>query len=323
MKSKIFVLGTCIILGGCALPVPVQVASWAIDAFSMITTEKSVADHGISMLTHKDCALYRAITEEDSQICRDGKDDDSGVLVASGEDAPVDPSNADDKAPVQAFAAPATRPAAPVETAALAPTDTGDAVDGTVRPAAFETAAGPEATSEPREKPVGVSVDMSRFERALEPENRPYVRVDVASLRADAVASRQVAPAETAVADKPTPGFYYVIGSFRGPERARRHMENHRPLHPTVLQARMENDGRKVFRVVVGPLSGAKKKTAFNKIRKAGIRDTWAIHVTDGDWSVAARLGHPQIAAAPGVLGANDWPGLGAFMVHQASLAER
>ena len=31
-----------LLLGGCALPVPVQIASWALDGISYILTEKSV-----------------------------------------------------------------------------------------------------------------------------------------------------------------------------------------------------------------------------------------------------------------------------------------
>jgi len=37
-------------LGGCALPVPVQVVSWVADGISLATTEKSITDHGLSAL---------------------------------------------------------------------------------------------------------------------------------------------------------------------------------------------------------------------------------------------------------------------------------
>ncbi len=56
-------------LSGCGLPVGIQIASWAIDGISMIATEKSVASHGISAATQKDCALWRVLAGD--EICRE------------------------------------------------------------------------------------------------------------------------------------------------------------------------------------------------------------------------------------------------------------
>ena len=57
-------------LSGCAaLPVPVQIASWALDGLSVITTQKSLTDHGLSMVSNQDCAIWRSFTE--GEICRD------------------------------------------------------------------------------------------------------------------------------------------------------------------------------------------------------------------------------------------------------------
>ena len=70
-----------ILLGGCALPVPVQVASWALDGISYLLTEKSVADHGLSVLAQKDCALLRGLLDP-SEICRDF--DDTATALADG-----------------------------------------------------------------------------------------------------------------------------------------------------------------------------------------------------------------------------------------------
>ena len=57
------------LLGGCALPVPLQVAGWVLDGVSLVTTEKSLSDHGLSAVAGKDCALWRGVTE--NEICRD------------------------------------------------------------------------------------------------------------------------------------------------------------------------------------------------------------------------------------------------------------
>ncbi|MEQ8195910.1 MAG: hypothetical protein RIB59_15620, partial [Rhodospirillales bacterium] len=50
-------------LSGCGLPVGVTIASWAIDGISLLTTEKSVTDHGISAVAQRDCALWRVFKE--------------------------------------------------------------------------------------------------------------------------------------------------------------------------------------------------------------------------------------------------------------------
>src|SRR3990167_3737344 len=66
-------------LGACALPAQVQMASWALDGVSMLTSGKSVTDHGISILAKKDCAIWRGVKGDD--ICREGED----ILTAFAE----------------------------------------------------------------------------------------------------------------------------------------------------------------------------------------------------------------------------------------------
>ena len=78
--KRLTILGTSVLLlGGCALPIPIQVASWALDGISYLVTEKSVADHGLSMLAQKDCAVLRGLLD-DGEICRDN--DDATTLLA-------------------------------------------------------------------------------------------------------------------------------------------------------------------------------------------------------------------------------------------------
>ncbi len=55
-----------ILLSGCALPPVFTAASLMADAISYASTGKSVADHGISMVLQKDCALLRGF---DGEIC--------------------------------------------------------------------------------------------------------------------------------------------------------------------------------------------------------------------------------------------------------------
>lgn len=125
MTKRILLLACTLLLGGCALPVPVQIASWAVDGLLYITTEKSMADHGVSFVAQKDCAMLRVVTE--GALCRD---DDAQTLVASAQ-APARTPLQDD--------------------------------DMVLQLAAFETAAGGEAALQPPEaaRPERVSKDLS------------------------------------------------------------------------------------------------------------------------------------------------------------------
>jgi len=94
-----------LVLGGCGLPVGVTVASFIADGVSLLTTEKTLTDHGISLVTDEDCALWRSLKGED--ICHaEGR---GATTVADG-GAPADPAAADP-------------PASPVSTASAAPVD--------------------------------------------------------------------------------------------------------------------------------------------------------------------------------------------------------
>ena len=58
----------CVALSGCALPVPLRVASWAIDGISYLATDKSVLDHSLSAASGQDCSLIRVASGESA--CR-------------------------------------------------------------------------------------------------------------------------------------------------------------------------------------------------------------------------------------------------------------
>ncbi|MBT5940037.1 MAG: hypothetical protein HOG95_08900 [Rhodospirillaceae bacterium] len=77
-----------VFVGGCALPVSVTVASWALDGVSYIATNKSLTDHGISFLAGQDCAMHRIVTEMDIYaLCykyQDPQSNKTAVADASG-----------------------------------------------------------------------------------------------------------------------------------------------------------------------------------------------------------------------------------------------
>lgn len=87
--GRIFpVLLLSMLVSGCALPVPVQVASWALDGISYLATNKSMTDHGISAVVGQDCALLRAVNGTD--ICVEG--DHIGTVIVDADTAIESPS---------------------------------------------------------------------------------------------------------------------------------------------------------------------------------------------------------------------------------------
>ncbi len=71
-----------IFVSGCAVPVGVTVASWAIDGVSYMATNKSLTDHGISFMAGQDCALHRIVTEMDLYaVCQEYNDPESKVTA--------------------------------------------------------------------------------------------------------------------------------------------------------------------------------------------------------------------------------------------------
>lgn len=78
MKKAGLALVFTVSLSGCALPVGVTVATWAADGWSLLATNKSIIDHGISFVAEQDCALWRVFS--DDAICSDYEDE--GVALA-------------------------------------------------------------------------------------------------------------------------------------------------------------------------------------------------------------------------------------------------
>lgn len=68
-KAKYLIVLLPFMVGACAAPVPIQVASWLIDGLSYLTTDKTLSDHGISVVMGRDCAMLRTVTE--GELCRD------------------------------------------------------------------------------------------------------------------------------------------------------------------------------------------------------------------------------------------------------------
>ncbi len=149
-----------IVLGGCAIPMPLKVASWAIDGISYISTKKTVTDHGVSLAMGQDCALLRAVTEK-GKVCVD--DASSGTAVAKAE-KPVDqgkkaaarPATEEDLVAVQA-----DRPAPPATTPEADTPEADSDEDIATQLANFETAAGDDQAPTRAEIPARVETKLS------------------------------------------------------------------------------------------------------------------------------------------------------------------
>lgn len=279
-------------LGGCALPVPIQIASWALDGLSYITTQKSVADHGLSLVARKDCALLRGLLNE-GEFCRDFED---GATVF------------------------ADKGTGGTEVASLGETESFVDIESL---ADFETAAGVETGA-----PVTQAAEMAwpldsddpmglagyPLEIRVEVQPAPAAPIDDAAIfsfrsaiddwREFSAAMVDPLPEElpepAAVADaqggEPAVGLYFVIGSFRQHENARKLRKQFRALTPSVLSAKLERGT--VYRVVVGPFGQQDAGKVHRTIYKAGISDSWAIRVKPGQWSMAM-IDPPALKAAP------------------------
>ena len=293
--KKVLALGVGVLaLGGCALPVPIQVATWALDGLSYLATDKSVTDHGLSMVAQKDCALLRGLT--DGSVCRDWDDAATLVADATRDGLPARPSVQPASARV-GYAAAAHSDIPPLSV------QLDDGMPNVEALANFDTAAGPA-----EDTPAASQALRPSHALAAKPPAKPLARHKAETL-AITVAERQMpkVPPVTALAELPVPprvvptkvrlaaksarepvsGIYYVIGSFRNFANAEGLAERYERLVPEVLAAKL--DGAPVYRVVVGPVPQGQETRVLRQVALAGVRNSWAIRVVSGDWMLARR----------------------------------
>lgn len=67
-----FVAALAVGLGGCGVPAPVSIASYAVDGVSYAITGKSMSDHAISVVLDQDCAMLRVL--QGRIVCREDGD---------------------------------------------------------------------------------------------------------------------------------------------------------------------------------------------------------------------------------------------------------
>lgn len=295
---------SAVVLSGCAMPVPFQIASWALDGISVLATQKSVTDHGISLVAQQDCAVWRGVTE--GELCREEASSD--VMVA--EEAVKTPASVSSlQSPVKteprlsrslgeqkrdlSLRAPVVQVrSVPTHAlrAAWAETDKPARQEALDKPTAsahaFRASPSPAPAPAPRAMPVA---KVETVKQAV--VQKPVVT----AIHTKPVVLAQK-PRVREIEGTPSQGIYFVIGSFRNPDNARRLTARNVRLKPAVLSARL--DGTNVYRVVVGPVPRGKEKRLHRALARDGFPDTWAIRVDPSDWQFANIPGLKKPAGA-------------------------
>ena len=260
---------SALLITGCAVPVPFQVASLALDGISYVMTEKSMTDHGLSVVAQKDCAVWRGVTA--GELCREWQDGD-GTLT-------VDKSATGLPEAIAGFGS----------RARLGILTRDPKIDGDRRSGDQMKNLNTRSGSVP--EPLSVTNLAQPVRNCAAPTPNPLIRESIALDALQKPSGRQDLPVSmtrVAVRSEPASGVYFVIGSFRKFRNARELASRHGALVPAVLTAKF--DGAPVYRVVVGPAVSGREKYLHRRISKMGLRDTWAIRVQPGDWSIARRV---------------------------------
>lgn len=100
MRKAVFCIGLSLAaamsLSGCAIPVTVAAAGYAISGFTLMDQGKTVSDVVLSAALDQDCALWRII--QDQPICIDALDE-GGVFAEADENSSGQLAEVTGKAP--------------------------------------------------------------------------------------------------------------------------------------------------------------------------------------------------------------------------------
>jgi len=269
MRKLLVPIVAPLFLTACAVPLPLKIASWALDGISYLSTGKSVTDHGLSLVAQKDCALWRPVKGE--KICTDIVDINEVVVAdASGEFGPVKNTSAFEVVDIEWNGEPVPKgepplvatefgeniqASAPIEIAELSMGE-GEGVNGleSIAPAAQAVTL-----------PNSIIGDGSSM-------------IISASLKGMIVDEPKKIPTPVVSLTTLTGGFYYVIGSYRQENNARELIAEQLVFAPRIA-VKLSADGRRKYRVVVGPVSAERRQAMRRQIVDAGILDVWALRM--------------------------------------------
>jgi cell division protein FtsN len=273
------------LLGGCGLPVGVTIASWAADGISYVATDKTLTEHGISAVAGKDCSVWRMF--KGGNFCVEWKDGEKPTIVAQNDQGQVDELgfdyDGDDTAYIDAIhSEPQVAEAKPkiesysqnikdVENELPKSQPITDSAQPDQIVISNEKIDAPAITPFPVHyatplKPVSVKAQAS-----VEPVSATKIKAVVAKPAKKAVSAPNVVSKNPASAE--SANRYFVIGSYFGPDYAKRHAERHALLGASVAKAKV---GRKdVYRVIVGPFTKAEQPAIHKLIKRSKIRQAW------------------------------------------------
>lgn len=255
----IAILATPLLLGGCGLPVGVSVASLIADGISFAATEKTLTDHGLSLVTNKDCAIWRGIKGED--ICADSDDLSGDIMVAELPDQ-----------------SPASEEKAELENSSLPVASVEEETE--VRPEEIfledtklaNLDLGVELTSALSRQEIDPPVTLLTMEEEVFDTPTEMEKALRVSEKSELAA---VEPAQ-AVKEWSNPdqgGTYYVIASYYRATDAERFASKQTKLKTQVLSGTAK--GKSVYRVAVGPVTD--RQSTKQHLLDSGYHDTWAL----------------------------------------------
>ena len=268
-----------LVLGGCGLPIGIQIASLFADGVSFLATDKTLSDHGISMVAGKDCALWRIVKGED--VCREIAPDD--ILVADATEIAAFPDGADETDDFEAVPALSDDVLIAEANGSIGPAGEADpggtpeflpvALEPELEVAelsTLETAAGSDVPADAgaAESPVDIVA-------VIEPAP------PAAKMRA-AVAAAEVPVIDTeAAVIEDAGGTFLIIASYFRSGDAEHFARDQEGLDTKVISGTAK--GRKVYRVAVGPLTSTDHKRVKADLLRAGFRDVWALRLRQPD----------------------------------------
>lgn len=90
--SAIFIIGA--LLGGCAAPPAIQLASFAVDGAAYLATGKGSTDHALSMMADADCRLSNVVHGLD--VCGTPNNSDEPAVAAALVEVPAQETSLED-----------------------------------------------------------------------------------------------------------------------------------------------------------------------------------------------------------------------------------
>lgn len=310
MKKGVLLLTSLFLLAGCALPLPLKVASWALDGISYLATNKSVAENGLSIIAQKDCSLMRPL--KGGPVCIGNNYDIAQVLRNAVAPATVNDQGVQAQAQAQAEFETAAGP--PPKRLSYDPSEFTDAwrfmrqrdaqaeqtkqakqarlehpaatrkVSPRARMKAVKAATIQPITADDGGAPgydAGEDTEAWAFIQARNALPTPETAVATAK----PVTVPMAKATETGPDTQPSAGLYYVIGSLTRLTDLDRLTKRRADLKSLVVVARVQD--RPLYREVVGPFKRSEKQAIRRMIEKAGVAKAWLTFIDPRRWTLA------------------------------------